>query len=62
MEQLKSKSEEDLEINANILSEIMRSFSLTFGVTNEEIVNIIAREQGDINVEDIRKKLLAHGQ
>ena len=58
-ELLHSKRDEDVEVNAHILSEIMKSFSLTFGVSSDAITAIIAQEEGDINVEELRKKILA---
>lgn len=61
-EQLHSTRDEDVEVNAHILSEIMKSFSLTFGVSSEAITDIIAQQDGDINVEDLRKKILAQAK
>lgn len=58
LDQLKSKREEDLEINAHVLAEIMKSFSVTFDVDNEKIANLIAEENGEINIEDMRKRIL----
>lgn len=59
LEQLKSRTEEDIEVNAQILAEIMKSFSLTFGVGSEKIASLISEEEGGINVEEIRKKILS---
>lgn len=58
LEQLKSKREEDVEINAHILAEIMKSFSITFDVDNQKIANLISSEDGTVNIEEMRKKIL----
>lgn len=62
LDQLKSKNDEDIESNAHVLADIMKSFSLTFGVGPEKIANIIAEEDGGINVEEMRKKILKNGE
>ncbi len=62
LEQLRSKQDDDIESNAHVLADIMKSFSLTFGVGPEKIANIIAEEEGNINVEDMRKKILKNGE
>lgn len=58
LEQLKSKRDEDIEINAHILAEIMKSFSITFDVDTEKISNLISEEEGQLNIEDMRKRIL----
>jgi len=40
----------------------MKSFSLTFGVSSEAIADILAQEDGDVNVEELRKKILARAK
>lgn len=58
LEQLKSKRNEDIEINAHILAEIMKSFSITFDVDTEKISNLITEEDGHLNIEEMRKRIL----
>jgi hypothetical protein len=60
--QLGSKSQADVEVNALVLAEIMRSFSLTFGVGSEKIASLISKEEGGVNIEEIRKKIMAQGE
>ena len=62
LEQLKSNKEEDVEVNAHVLAEIMRNFSSTFGVSNDKITTLLAQEDGGVNVEELRKKLVAQGE
>jgi hypothetical protein len=62
LEQLKSSKEEDVEVNAHVLAEIMRNFSSTFGVSNDKITTLLSQEDGGVNVEELRKKLVAQGQ
>lgn len=62
IEQLKSKQESDVETNAQILAEIIKNFSLTFGASNEDILEVIKRQDGNLNVEDIRRELLSRGE
>lgn len=60
LEQLKSKRDEDIEVNAHILAEIMKSFSITFDVDTERIANLISEEGGSVNIEEMRKKILGN--
>lgn len=60
--QLGSKNQSDVEVNAHVLAEIMRSFSLTFGVGSDKIATLISQEEGGVNVEEIRKKIMAQGE
>lgn len=62
LEKLKSTTNEDIEVNAQVLTDLLRSFSLTFGVSNEVIANIVSQEAGELNVENIRKKLMTHAE
>lgn len=61
LDQLNSKSEPDVEVNAQILADLIRSFSLTFGVDTEEIALLISQSKTDngINLEEVRRKLLS---
>lgn len=59
LDQLKSRREEDIEVNAHILAEIMKSFSITFDVDTEKIANLISEEPGSVNIEEMRKKILS---
>lgn len=59
LEQLKSKRDEDIEVNAHILAEIMKSFSITFDVDTGKIANLISEEDGNVNIEEMRKKILS---
>lgn len=60
--QLGSKNQSDVEVNAHVLAEIMRSFSLTFGVGSDKIATLISQEEGGVNIEEIRKKIMAQGE
>ena len=62
MGHLESKTEEDVLSNAQILAEIIKNFSLTFSVSHQDIMNVINHEKDGLNVESIRKKLLALAQ
>lgn len=42
MDRLKSTEESDIQINASILDEILKSFSLTFGVDSGKITSLIS--------------------
>lgn len=60
--QLRSKNQSDVEANAHVLAEIVRSFSLTFGVGPDTIASMISQEEGGVNIEEIRRKIMAQGQ
>ena len=62
MGHLESKTEEDVLSNAQILAEIIKNFSLTFSVSHQDIMKVINHEKDGLNVESIRKKLLALAQ
>jgi hypothetical protein len=36
----------------------MKSFSVTFDVENEKIANLISNEDGHLNIDEMRKKIL----
>lgn len=59
LKQLGSKDQSDVEVNAHIMVEIMRSFSTTFGVGSDKVASLISQEEGGVNVEEIRKKIMA---
>lgn len=56
---LNSKNDPDIEDNAQILADIIKSFSLTFNLTSQDIMKVINQEKDGLNVENIRQKLLA---
>jgi len=62
LQQLKSSKEEDVEVNAQVLAEIMKNFSTTFGVGTDKISNLVSQEDSSINVEELRKKLVNQGE
>jgi hypothetical protein len=45
-----------------VLAEIIQSFSTTFNVPNETILQIIQQSEGNLNIEDLRRKILSHGK
>lgn len=59
---LDSKRDSDVEENAQLLAEIIKNFSLTFNVSQQDIMNVISQEHDGLNVETIRQKLLALAQ
>lgn len=62
LHQLDSVEPSDVAINASVLAEIIQSFSTTFNVPNEIILQIIQQSQGNLNIEDLRRKILSHGK
>jgi hypothetical protein len=40
----------------------MRNFSSTFGVSNDKIADLLSHEEKGVNVEEIRKRLVAQGE
>lgn len=58
MDQLESTEPGDVECNAEILAEIIKSFAVTFSVDIDDIVNIIQKTEGPLNMEAIRTQLL----
>jgi hypothetical protein len=54
LNQLESTEQGDIECNAEILAEIIKSFAMTFQVDIEDIVEIIQKTEGPLNVENIR--------
>lgn len=36
----------------------MKSFSVTFDVENQKIANLINEEEGELNIEEMRKRIL----
>jgi len=57
LSQLESKESGDVECNAEILAEILKSFAMTFSVDIEDIVEIIQKTEGALNMETIRAQL-----
>ena len=58
LEQLKSQNDQDVECNAEILAEIIKSFAVTFSLEIQDIVKLINQHgENDLNMEDIRVKL-----
>ena len=57
LEQLGSTEEQDVECNAEILAEIIKSFAVTFSLDVSDIVGIIAKTKGKLNMESIRSEL-----
>lgn len=58
LEQLDSKEDKDIECNAEILAEIIKSFAVTFSLEISDIVQIIEESGGPLNMEEIRSKLM----
>ena len=58
LDQLKSTESDDVEANAEILAEIIKSFAVTFSLEIPEIIDIISSKGGALNMEDIRSMLL----
>ena len=56
--QLKSTDETDVECNAEILAEIIKSFAVTFSLEISQIVEIVEKSGGSLNMEEIRSKLM----
>lgn len=55
--QLKSKKPEDVKANAELLAEILKNFSFSFNVGIEEIVQMVKKEKGSINLQNVRNTL-----
>ena len=62
MGRLKSAEESDIQINASILDEILKSFSLTFGVDSGKIASLISNYNGEVNVEKLRQSILLEAE
>lgn len=58
LSQLESTQQGDVECNAEILAEIIKSFAMTFNVEIDDIVDIIQKTEGPLNMENIRAQLL----
>lgn len=56
-QRLSSKLPEDVIANAEILVEILKSFSFSFNVDMEDILAIMGEEKGQINLQSLRNKL-----
>lgn len=56
--QLVSTEDQDVECNAEILAEIIKSFAVTFSLEISDIVQIIEESGGPLNMEDIRTLLM----
>lgn len=61
LDQLQSKEEMDVECNAEILAEIIKSFAVTFSLEISEIVEMISNQKGALNMEEIRMQLMNKG-
>ena len=59
LDQLKSKEQGDVECNAEILAEIIKSFASTYDVSVDDIVDMVQKTDGPLNMEDIRTQLLS---
>jgi hypothetical protein len=58
MRQLKSRDPEDVKSNAEILAEILKSFSISFNVDVEQILEIMNEQRGGrVNLQQIRNTL-----
>jgi len=58
MVQLNSRDPEDIKSNAEILAEILKSFSISFNVDVEHILEIMNNERGGkVNLQKIRNTL-----
>lgn len=57
--QLESTEDKDIECNAEILAEIIKSFAVTFSLEISDIVTIIEESGGPLNMEEIRSKLMS---
>jgi len=58
LSQLTSTVKEDVETNADLLGEVLKSFASSFKVQLNELVSMISEETGNVNMESIRQKLL----
>lgn len=56
--QLDSTNDQDVECNAEILAEIIKSFAVTFSLEISDIVKIIEESGGPLNMENIRTMLM----
>lgn len=55
---LKSKKPQDVKANAEILAEILKNFSFSFGLDVEEILKVMEGEKdGEVNLQSVRNKL-----
>jgi len=61
LNQLESKEEVDVECNAEILAEIIKSFAVTFSLDISDIVEMISKQKGPLNMEEIRVQLMNQG-
>lgn len=57
MDQLKSKQPEHVKSNAGILADILKSFSISFNVEIDEILEIMSKQKGSINLQKVRNQL-----
>ena len=57
LQRLKSRDPEDIRDNAEILAQILKSFSMSFGVDIEEIIRIMDKQRGAVNLQRVRNKL-----
>jgi len=51
----------DVECNAEILAEIIKSFAVTFSLEISDIAEIISQQKGALNMEEIRVELMNRG-
>ena len=59
--QLKSKSEEDTAANARILLDILKSYSMTFNMEVEDVLDTVTHNnRGGLSLKKIRGAMLKH--
>lgn len=59
---LASKKIEDVQNNAHVLAEIVKNFSLTFGVESAQVLRVMnecTTQGGGLNIEEVRRRLLS---
>lgn len=57
MQQLRSRDPEDIRANAELLTEIIKSFSLSFNVDVKHIMDQLASQRGMLNMAKVRSRL-----
>lgn len=57
MEQLRSRDPEDIRANAMLLSEIIKSFSISFDVDVKDIIGQLSKQRGLVNIGKMRNNL-----
>lgn len=54
MDRLKSEERKDLEANAKMLARFIQHFACNFCCDHKEVIKIMEKQEGDINIDKVR--------